>query len=169
LIIAGAGPLDAALRARARRHGLEVEFGYVSNERLAQLRAEAHLFVHASEVELEGMAVLEAMAAGLPILAADSPDSAVPRLVSRPDFLFRPGDPADLARQLDRLFDTPAVLIEAARRNRERAAQQSFDRSVHQLELAYETVLANADGRRPDRVDRPDRLDLASTRHQGAA
>lgn len=163
LVIAGAGPLDAALRARARRHGLEVEFGYVSNERLAQLRAEAHLFVHASEVELEGMAVLEAMAAGLPILVADSPDSAVPRLVSRPDFLFRPGDAADLARQLDRLFDTPALLIEASRRNRERAAQQSFDRSVHQLELAYETVLANADGRRPER------LDLVSTRHQGAA
>lgn len=163
LVIAGAGPLDAALRARAAEHGLEVEFGYVSNERLAQLRSDAHLFVHASEVELEGMAILEAMAAGLPVLIADSPDSAAPRLASGPEFLFRPGDADDLASHIDRLFDSPTLLIEAARRNRERAAQQSFPRSVHQLELVYETVLANADARRSHR------LDLPSTRHQGAA
>ncbi len=163
LIIAGKGPLDAAMRARAKRQGLDVEFGYLSTERLAQLRSEAHLFVHASEVELEGMAILEAMASGLPVLVADAPDSAAPGLVSGPEFLFRPGDPADLARHIDRLFDTPALLLEAARRNRERAAQQSFQRSVHQLELVYETVLANADARRPHR------LELAATRHQGAA
>src|SRR5262249_54766773 len=136
----------------------------VSNERLAQLRREAHLFVHASEVELEGMAILEAMAAGVPVLVADAPDSAAPDLISDPEFLFRPRDPDDLARHIDRLFDTPALLLEAARRNRERAAQQSFQRSVHQLELVYESVVANADARRPLR-----QLDLASTRHQGAA
>src|SRR5262249_789492 len=66
LVMAGAGPLEEALHRRAREQGLTVEFGYVSDDRLAQLESEAHLFVHASEVELEGMAVLEAMAAGLP-------------------------------------------------------------------------------------------------------
>src|SRR5262245_29895279 len=40
LVLAGAGPLEQALRARARRHGLTVEFGYVSDQRLNQLQSE---------------------------------------------------------------------------------------------------------------------------------
>jgi len=148
LVIAGAGPLEAALRKRARRHRLEVEFGYVSDQRLTQLLAEAQLFVHSSEVELEGMAVLEAMAAGLPVLVADAPNSAARDVASGPGFLFRPGDSADLAAQIDRLLDAPVQLREASRRSLEWAAQHAFHRSTRNLEQVYETVLQNAGTRR---------------------
>jgi glycosyltransferase involved in cell wall biosynthesis len=144
LVMAGAGPLERQLHARARQRGLDVEIGWVSDQRLAELRAEAHLFVHASEVELEGMAVLEAMAAGLPVLIADAPDSAAPGLASGPEFLFRPGDASDLAQHLDMLFDAPALLAAAARRSLRRATQYTFDHSVQRLEHVYETLLARA-------------------------
>jgi len=141
LVLAGAGPLEQSLRARAQRLGLPVEFGYVSDERLAQLFGEAHLFVHASEVELEGMAVLEAMAAGLPILVADAPDSAARCFASGPEFRFHPGDSADLAAHLDRLLDSPAALLEGSRRSLERAAQHDFQHAAHELERVYEAVV----------------------------
>ena len=147
LVVAGAGPLEHALRARALRHRLAVEFGYVSDERLAQLFAEANLVVHASEVELEGMAVLEAMAAGLPVLVADAPDSAARRFASGPDFLFRPGDPDDLAAHLDRLLDSPVALAEGSRRSLEQAVQHDFHRSARSLEHIYAAVIAHRGGR----------------------
>src|SRR5215470_2865801 len=148
LVLAGAGPLDEALRARAQRLGLAVEFGYVSDERLAQLLGEAHLFVHASEVELEGMAVLEAMAAGLPLLVADAPDSAARGFAAGPEFRFRPGDADDLAAHLDRLLDSPALLLEGSRRSLEHAAQHDFQRAAHELERVYESVVGVDDVRR---------------------
>ena len=144
LVVAGAGHLETRLRARARRHGLPVEFGYVSNERLAELYDEATLFVHAGEVELEGMAVLDAMAAGLPVLVSDAPDSAARSLASGPEFRFRPGDATDLAAHIDRLLDAPGLLAAGARRSLERAAQHDFQRSARSLEHVYETVLAKA-------------------------
>jgi 1,2-diacylglycerol 3-alpha-glucosyltransferase len=142
LVIAGAGPLEAALRARARERGVAAEFGYVSDQRLTDLRAQAQVFVHASEVELEGMAVVEAMAAGLPVLVADAPDSAARRLASGPEFLFRPGDAADLADRLDALLERPVLLVEAARTNLQYAARHSFQQSVRQLEGVYAAVAA---------------------------
>lgn len=148
LVIAGAGQLEQELRDQARRLGLAVEFGYVSDQRLAQLLAEAQLFVHCSEVELEGMAVLEAMAAGLPVLIADAAASAARTLACGPDFLFRAGDPDDLAAHLDHLLVSPGALAEGSRRSLARAAQHTFQRSARDLEQVYEHVLENAGARR---------------------
>lgn len=142
LVVAGAGHLEQKLRARARRRGLPVEFGYVSDERLMQLYDEATMFIHAGEVELEGMAVLDAMAAGLPVLVADAPHSASRALASGPEFLFRPGDVDDLAAHIDRLLEMPATLAAGARRSLERAGQHDFQRSARSLEHLYESVLA---------------------------
>lgn len=78
LILAGGGPLDADLRALAADLGLgaNVEFaGWCGQERLAKLYAQAHLFLHPSELtatgDQEGIpnALLEAMATGLPAVA----------------------------------------------------------------------------------------------------
>ena len=147
LVLAGAGPLEQFLRRRAARSGLAAEIGHVSDARLERLFAQAHLFVHASEVELEGMAVLEAMAAGLPVLVADAPDSPARRFASGPQFLFRPGDASDLAEHLDRLLDAPESLAEASGRSREQAVQHDFRRSVRSLEHIYEAIIADR-GRR---------------------
>lgn len=142
LVMAGAGHLERRLRAHAGRLGLAVEFGYVSEERLTELYEQATLFLHASEVELEGMAALDAMAAGLPLLIANSPHSATRAMAAGPEFLFTPGDPDDLAAHIDRLLDTPAMLAAGARRSLERAAQHDFSRSARRLEQVYENVLA---------------------------
>lgn len=161
LVMAGAGPLEQALRERAQRHGLAMELGYVSDTRLAELYAEAHLFVHASEVELEGIAVLEAMAAGLPVLVADAPDSAARRWAAGKDFLFRPGDPQDLAAHLDRLLDTPGTLAEGSQHSLTQVARHDLQRSTRSLERVYEAVVA-LHSRQPERSRR-------SNTQQGAA
>lgn len=72
LVIAGEGPALGELQARARRLGLEdnVQFiGYLDRQQaLPDCYAAADVFVFASRTETQGLVLLEAMAAGLPVI-----------------------------------------------------------------------------------------------------
>jgi glycosyltransferase involved in cell wall biosynthesis len=112
LAIAGAGPLAGRLRSHATRLGLAGQFGqagrvvflgHVPDADLPALYRAADVFAIASEAELQSLATMEAMASGLPVVAADA--CALGELV-RPDlngYLFAPGDAAGLAGYLDLL------------------------------------------------------------------
>ena len=89
LVVAGAGPRERQLRRAAARLPHPPEIGFVSDRRLERLYNTADLLVHCSEVELEGMAVLEAMSCGLPVLVADSPESAASDLALGPSSASR--------------------------------------------------------------------------------
>lgn len=72
LDVVGEGPARAALEAQARRLGLEdaVTFhGWLSQEELARRLRSADVFVLPSLFECGGAVVLEAMAAGLPVVS----------------------------------------------------------------------------------------------------
>ncbi|MFE5410756.1 glycosyltransferase [Microbacterium sp. NPDC056569] len=74
--------------------------GHTTDEELRSLLTDASLFVIASIAELQSIATMEAMASGLPIVAADA--VALPHLVHDGEngYLFRPGDVDDLAAKL---------------------------------------------------------------------
>jgi glycosyltransferase involved in cell wall biosynthesis len=71
LNLAGSGPLQAVLAGLARR--LDLEQNLVWRQQMfyptmVQLYQESHLYLQTSQHESQGMAVLEAMACGLPVL-----------------------------------------------------------------------------------------------------
>ena len=110
LRVVGTGPELPHLRAGARRLGLaqRVELlGHVSFEKLAAEYGRANVFCLPSRQEGFGIVFLEAMAAGLPIVAARA--AALPEVV--PDgecgILVPPGDAPALAKALDRLLNDP--------------------------------------------------------------
>jgi glycosyltransferase involved in cell wall biosynthesis len=109
----------------------------VGDVELRRLLATADLLVHASEVELEGMAVLEALACGTPALVARAPGSAAQQFALSDDFLFEPGDPDDLARRLDLLVEAPERLRESRAHALALAGRYRFEDSVRQLEALY--------------------------------
>jgi glycosyltransferase involved in cell wall biosynthesis len=116
LRIAGDGPQLEALRARAE--GADVRFlGRVGDQRLAALRAGAAVALAPSRAaETFGMAVAEAMAAGLPVAA--SRVGALAELLE-PDALVPPGDADALADAASRLANDGA----AGERGRRRIAE----------------------------------------------
>lgn len=76
LVIAGDGPEREALEARALARGIaeRVKFlGEVDRDSLPELYANADAFVFASVTETQGLVLVEALAAGTPVLAADAP------------------------------------------------------------------------------------------------
>ena len=75
LAIVGEGPHRAALEERARRLGVDgrVRFtGTLARERLPEVYASVDAFVFPSTTDTQGLVLAEALAAGLPVIAADS-------------------------------------------------------------------------------------------------
>ncbi|VAX12936.1 hypothetical protein MNBD_GAMMA24-1052 [hydrothermal vent metagenome] len=111
LRLAGDGPLREQLEKKARELGIEkqVEFlGSVDAEKIPALLKQAHVFVLASHWEGRPNAVLEAMAAGLPVIASDI--DGVNELVveGQTGLLFRDGDSDALRECIERIMADPA-------------------------------------------------------------
>jgi len=143
LVLAGAGPKEAELKARGATLPHPPEIGFMARDRLLQLLSTADLFVHASEVELEGIAVLEAMSNGLPVLVAQSRESAASELALSDDFRFPAGDAGALAAKIDALVEHPDRLAAAAPRYRAAARAFDFRNSLSALVAIYRGVLVH--------------------------
>jgi len=110
LVVAGDGPQAAELRALA--DGADVTFtGRIAPDELARLRAGAALAIVPSRYqEILPLAALEAMAAGLPVVAARA--GGLVDVISA-DGLFAPGDVAELSERVAALWGD----ADAGRRN----------------------------------------------------
>ena len=149
LVIAGRGPDRARVERACAGLPIPPEIAFLEEEALARMMASTDLLIHASEVELEGMAVLEGLGCGTPALVADAPASATRQFALSPAFLFRAGDPGDLALKLDALLERPEQL-EAARAGAVAlAARFAFDDQVRCLEALYERVARRGAGHAP--------------------
>lgn len=134
----GTGPLQQELEQHAQRLGLNATIGPVDNETLARAYQSADLFVHGGEIELEGMSILEAMAAGNAVLVSDSVDSAAGEFVTHPSSLFCQGDVVDLTEKIDHWLSDPQARMQSGLDNRERAATRHHQQSIDQLLSIYE-------------------------------
>lgn len=99
-----------SLRRRAAAANPNVTFAGFSNDVPGELAA-ADLLVHLCPVEPFGLAILEAMAAGIPALVPDTGGAASLVEDGRTGFHFRANDAADLAAKLARLMRAPAAAL----------------------------------------------------------
>jgi len=110
--LVGTGPIKDELVALAAQLNIEdrVSFlGYVRDDDLLPLRHSSAFFVIPSEADLQSLATMEAMACGLPIIAANS--YALPELVHHNEngFLFTPGNSNEMAQEMDMLINSPQL------------------------------------------------------------
>lgn len=115
VLLLGRGPLHEALVAEARAAGLHgalpdggpVHFPGFRDD-LPRLLPACDLMVHPAEMEGLGVALLQAAACGLPIVAGRA--GGIPEIVvpGETGALIKPGDAATLAVHLDRLLGDPA-------------------------------------------------------------
>ncbi len=123
--------------------------GYVSDAELrARLRG-AEVFAMPSTAELQSIATMEAMATGLPVVAADA--MALPHLVrdGGNGWLFRPDDAADLADKLERVLRLDDDDYRTYQRHSlEMVAPHDIETTI----TAYERIYRGEDIRDPETV-----------------
>lgn len=141
LVVTGQGALRAELIDLGNTLPNPAFFEYVSQEKLISLFNTADLFIHASEIELEGMAVLEAIGCGLPALISDAEHSASAQFALNDDFLFSAGDLANLISKLDYWIEHEAELKASKPAYLEKAQTYAFDASVQKARSLYQGLV----------------------------
>jgi glycosyltransferase involved in cell wall biosynthesis len=142
LRLVGDGERREALQAKVRQTGLEdcVEF-LGSVEDVWPVLADAQVFVLASYYEPLGIAALEAMAAGLPVIA--SRVGGLREIVDdgTTGLLVAPGDVDELATSIRRVLSDPALAGRMSERAREAADGYRAERMVEGYDRVYERLL----------------------------
>jgi 1,2-diacylglycerol 3-alpha-glucosyltransferase len=142
LVVLGDGPRKAKLEEHGKVLTNPPVFRWLKPQELIRYYGGADLCVHAADVEVECMSVLEAMACGLPCIIADSPLSATPQFAISPEFLFPTGDREALTARIDRWIDDPEGLARARESYRQAAERYRIEVSLDRLVALYRKVIA---------------------------
>lgn len=143
LVLAGGGEAHrASLSALATALGVGERLrllGFVPDEDLPALYAEARCFVYPSLYEGFGLQLCEAMALGCPVLAADA--TSLPEVLGEGGVLFPLDSPAPLAALLREVCEEPARAEALRARARTRAGQLSWRRTARGTLEVYERLV----------------------------
>ncbi|RPI12865.1 MAG: glycosyltransferase family 1 protein [Lysobacterales bacterium] len=135
LLLVGSGR-----RARLAANVTQVNYQQEPAE-LARVLASCDAFVHAGDQETFGLVVLEAMACGLPVVAARA--GALPELVDEDvGGTFTPGDPDSLVAAVCTLFERELATVRRAARRR--AESRSWDAAFRSLTTRYLGLVAGS-------------------------
>lgn len=149
LMLVGDGPYEAAIRAAAPPR--TVFTGTLSGHELSAAFASGDTLVFPSLTDTFGNVLLEAMASGTPVLAADCP-VAREQLGTDGGFLFDPRRSGALAQRLDALVGDPEARCIAADVARRRAEKRTWKCVFDGLFAEYVDLADPAQGRDALRV-----------------
>jgi glycosyltransferase involved in cell wall biosynthesis len=137
----GAADIGARIDAAHSRGRIRM-LGYVPSGDLAQWYARAMIFAFPSLDEGFGMPVLEAMAAGVPVIGSNR--SAVPEVAGDAAWLVNPEDTEELAAALKTLTREPERRAELSNRGILQAAKFTWAEAVEKTWQVYSELAGGA-------------------------
>jgi glycosyltransferase involved in cell wall biosynthesis len=153
LVLAGGSSYTDEYATELRRHESEqiVLLNWISGDALDELITNAALFVLPSDLEGLSLALLEAMGAGICVLASDVSENR--EVVEGAGFTFCAGDVDDLARMMQLLLSN-AEMRNAAGRAAKRVVRERYLWSEIALQIgcAYEDLMGRAAVPRPQPI-----------------
>jgi glycosyltransferase involved in cell wall biosynthesis len=147
-IICGDGPAAAGLKNLIQELGLQKSVslvGWVEGSAKTAWLTSADVFVLPSYKEGMPVALLEAMACGLPVVSTRV--AAIPEIIDegRQGFLIEPGDVGDLGAKIARLLVDDALRDEMGRNARDLVGEFATGRIADQWIDVYQEVAAGTD------------------------
>jgi glycosyltransferase involved in cell wall biosynthesis len=142
LEIAGAGPEESALRDIAQRFGLAPRIRFLGWVQPTTILPRWDVFAMPSLEEAFGIAALEAMAAGLPVVATNV--GGLPELIRHGEtgFLVPPRNAFLLALHLEQLLVDPSMRVRMGSAARRRAGDHfSVEAMVEKISTVYADLL----------------------------
>lgn len=141
LIFAGCGPKEKKLKELAKKLPNPPRFCFLSQPDLIQLMQACDLYVHASDVEIEGISCLEAISCGLVPVISNSKKSASAQFALFNENVFKSGDPVDLARKIDYWIDHPETKREAQKAYEQFVPKYALEHSIRRIEVVYASII----------------------------
>lgn len=144
VLVGGKGWLFEEIFARVRDLGLtdQVRFvGYVPDEELPYWYNAAEVLVFPSLYEGFGMPMVEAMACGTPVIAANT--SSLPEAAGGAALLFAPHDRQTLAEHLTAVLQNPTLAATLATKGLQQAKQFSWAKAGQETADIYQNLLVN--------------------------
>jgi len=141
LVLAGgtAYPDEYTARLRSRGNDRVRILRWLSGDALHEVLTNAALFVLPSDLEGLSLSLLEAMGAGICVLASDHPENR--EAIADCGFTFKAGDGDDLARMLGGLCDSPELREEYGHKGRLRVkVHYLWDEVVLQIEATCDDL-----------------------------
>lgn len=144
-IISGDGPYKQELVKLVEDKGLNENFiftGFVAETELPFMYSACDCFVTASTFETQGLALLEAMACGKPVVGANA--MAIPEAVEegKNGYLFQPFDALECSQKIIKVLETKPVEYKKLSVNARKTAEKySIEKSTDSLVKAYEKIL----------------------------
>jgi glycogen synthase len=144
IVIVGDGPRRASLQAAIRAHRLEHRariLGFRRHAQVPQILSHCDLFCLPSRYEELSSALLEAMRAGLPIVATRV--GGLPDALDGAGILVNPDDPAALAEAIDALLSDRDLAHRLATAARERARGYEWSELAARVLDIYQAAVAD--------------------------
>lgn len=113
--------------------------GYLSLDEMAQLYANAAVYVIPSLFEGFGLPALEAMYFGVPVACSNA--GSLPEVVGDAGVLFDPKDTADMALNLYRVLTDSTLRADLIQRGRRRVSQFSWEDTARKTLAGYELAV----------------------------
>jgi glycosyltransferase involved in cell wall biosynthesis len=145
LILVGDGPYRSELEKLFA--GTKTKFmGYMGGEALSQVYASADIFVFPSSLETFGLVVVEAMAAGLPIVSSQV--GGIPDVIEegKTGYTFPIGDIAGLQAGIEKISQNRDIMKQMGRNARAYAEPQTWGHMMDELIEHYERIVAEREG-----------------------
>ena len=145
LVLAGVKSLRAeAVFHKIQDEGLETDviyLGYVPDRYLPTLYSASELFVYPSLFEGFGVAMVEAMASGIPVVASNT--SALPEILGGAGILFDPLDVGEMAEAMRIAISDTRVRRELIAKGLTRASGFSWEEAAQRTLRVYERAYSD--------------------------
>jgi len=113
--------------------------GYVTDEQLRALYSSASVYVHPSLFEGFGLTILEAMAAGCPVVTSNV--SSLPEVAGDAALLVDPYDVDSIAEAMEALCTDFSLAADFIKKGRTRARAFTWERCAEQVACIYQNVI----------------------------
>ena len=152
LILAGQGTKECAYKKLAKRLHINPIFKLMNRDEIIDVLNYADMYVHSADIELEGIACLEAIACGKLVLVSSSRLSATRGFAVDDKCIFKSRSPKDLARAIDYFIENPKERAVIADKYLQEAQIYNQEECMNQMENMMKEVCDLVEKRKKDRL-----------------
>ena len=143
VILAGSGPNEKMLAKLGNKLPNKPIMCFLHKDELIKVINFCDLYVHCSDIEIEGIGCMEAISCGIVPVLSDSKNAALYQFALSENNLFKNGDEIDLARKIDYWLDNKKEKDEMSKKYVEFMQDFKIEKCMDKMEEMFAYAIKN--------------------------